>query len=111
MAVSFGCTTGTCTYGTINITGTNDTAEIAQCRDAAGLITDEKAYSRTLKSHVTAVLTGTVPNVGATNTIFANTGILESVNVSETNTGYAMIEATVTKTDSATQAFLAAPTA
>ena len=107
MAVSFGCTTASPSWGVANSQGSTGTAEIGQARNALGLVTNEQAYSRTVKSQCTAVFTGTAPTAGASATVFGNTGLVESVGVTEVNNGYSMADVTITKSDAATQVALA----
>lgn len=108
MAVSFGVVTGaTCTYGTVTESSIKGTAEIAQARNSTGAVTNEQAYSRTVKSSISGVLTGSAPAAGTAATIAGNAGLLEDIETSETNTGYAQFSATNTKSDSATQVALA----
>ena len=108
MAISFGVVTGaTCDYGTVNSSEKATTAEIAQARNAVGLITNEQAYSRTTTAKVTAVLTGTAPAAGTSVAIHGATGLLTNVREYETNTGYAMVDAENTKGDTASQVALA----
>ena len=110
MAVSFGCTVTTGyvpAYGVANSQGSSATAEIAQCRNALGAVTNEQAYSRTVKRNCTAVYTGSLPAAGSKATIFGVEALVESASVTETNTGYAMAECTTTLADSATQVALA----
>jgi hypothetical protein len=68
-----------------------------------GLVTNEQAYSRTVKGQCTAVFTGSAPAAGAKATAVGIEGLVESVAVLENNTGYQMAEVTVTKSDSAAQ--------
>ena len=107
MAITFGCTTTASSYGVSQTQGSEATAEIAQARSAVGLVTNEQAYSRTVKSRATVLLDGAAPSAGASITIFGNTGLCESVNVTETNTNYKQAEIVITKADSATQVALA----
>jgi hypothetical protein len=113
MAVSFGCTTAspqigtTDAYGVANSQSETGTAEIAQARNALGLVTHEQAYSRTVKRQCTAVMTGTVPTAGSLAKVFGVEALVESIAVTETNTGYRMCETVTTKSDSAAQAALA----
>ena len=107
MAIQFGCGTTTVTWGVANSQGSTATAEIGQARNGLGLVTNEQAYSRTVKSQVTAVYTGSAPAAGASSTIFGNTGLVESIAITEQNTGYSMVDATITKSDAATQVALA----
>ena len=107
MPVVFGCNTASPAFGVSNSQGSTATAEIGQCRNALGVVTNEQAYSRTVKSQVTAVYTGSAPAAGASSTIFGNTGLVESVAITEQNTGYSMVDATITKSDAATQVALA----
>jgi hypothetical protein len=108
MAVSFGVVTGaTCSYGTVNGSELEGTAEIAEARNALGLVTNEQAYSRTVTGRVTAVLTGTAPAAGSSLTIHGQAGLCTRVKQIESNTGYAMVEAETQKKDSATQVALA----
>jgi len=72
-----------------------------------GVVTNEQAYSRTVKGQVTAVFTGTAPVAGGSATAMGITGLVENVSITETNTGYQMADVTVTKADSATQVALA----
>ncbi len=108
MAVSFGVVTGvTCSYGTVTESDIKDTAEIAQQRNALGAVTNEQAFSRTVKASIKGVLTGAAPASGSAATIAGKAGLLENVETSETNTGYAQFSATNTKADAATQVALA----
>ena len=108
MAVSFGVVVGaTCAYGTANSSELEATAEVAECRNATGAVTNEQAYSRTLTGRVTAVLTGTAPAAGSSLTIHGQAGLCTRVKQIETNTGYAMVEAETQKKDSSTQVALA----
>ena len=108
MAISFGVVTGvTCSYGTVTESDIKDTAEIAQARSALGLVTNEQAFSRTVKASIKGVLTGSAPVSGSAATIAGKAGLLEDVQTSETNTGYAQFSATNTKSDSSTQVALA----
>ena len=107
MAISFGVVTGaTCAYGTVTGSDIKDSAEIAQARNALGAITNEQAYSRTVKASISGVLTGSAPSSGTAATIAGKAGLLENVETSETNTGYQQFSATNTKGDSATQVAL-----
>jgi hypothetical protein len=108
MGVTFGCTTTAPAFGVAQSGGSTATAEIGQCRNALGVVTNEQAYSRTVKGQVTAVFTGSAPLAGASATAFGLTGLVESVAVTESNTGYSMIDVTVTKADAATQVPLGA---
>jgi hypothetical protein len=99
MAVSFGCTTASPSWGVANSQSSTATAEIAQARNAAGLVTNEQAYSRTVKNQCTAVFDGAVPAAGASATVFGSAGLVESVAVTENNTGYKMADVTITKSD------------
>lgn len=103
MPVAFGCTTASPSWGVANSQSTNATAEIGQARNALGLVTNEQAYSRTVKGQCTAVFTGSAPAAGAKATAVGIEGLVESVAVLENNTGYQMAEVTVTKSDSAAQ--------
>jgi hypothetical protein len=107
MPVAFGCTTASPSWGVSNSQTVTGTAEIGQARNALGLVTNEQAYSRTVKGQVTAVFTGTAPAAGASATAVGIAGLVESVAVTETNTGYQVADVTVTKADSATQVALA----
>lgn len=107
MAVSFGCVAASPSWGVANSQGSTGTAEIGQARNALGVVTNEQAYSRTVKSQCTAVFTGSAPAAGASATVFGNTGLVESVALTETNTGYQMADVTITKADGATQFALA----
>ena len=107
MAIQFGCGTTTVTWGVANSQGSTATAEIGQARNTLGVVTNEQAYSRTVKSQCEAVYTGTAPAAGSSATVFGNTGLVESVAVKEVNTGYTMADVTITKADAATQVALA----
>ncbi len=108
MAVSFGVVTGaTCSYGTVTESDIKDTAAIAEARNSLGAVTNEQAYSRTVKASIKGVLTGSAPASGSAATIAGKAGLLENVETSETNTGYAQFSATNTKSDSSTQVALA----
>jgi hypothetical protein len=106
MAVRYGCDTASPTYGASQTQGYEETAEIAQARGATGAVTDEKAFSKTVKGNVTVVLSGTAPTAGASGAVCGLTGLIESVKVTEVNTGYVQAEVTNTKSDSATQVAL-----
>ena len=106
MPVTFGCTTASPTWGISNSQSSTGTAEIGQARNALGVVTHEQAYSRTVKGQCTAVFTGTAPAAGASASVMGITGLVESVSLTEANTGYQMAEVTVTKADSAAQAAL-----
>jgi hypothetical protein len=108
MAVSFGVVSGASnSYGTVNSAEKETTAEIANCRNAAGVITNEQAYSRTTTARNTAVLTGSAPAAGTSLTIYGVAGLATRIREIESNTGYAMVESETTKGDSATQVALA----
>ena len=106
MAVRFGCDTASPTYGVSQTQGYEETAEIAEARNATGAVTDQKAYSKTVKANATVVLTGSAPSAGASGAVCGLTGLIESVRVTEQNTGYVQAEVTNTKSDSATQVAL-----
>ena len=106
MAVRYGCDTASPTYGVSQTQGYEETAEIASARGATGLVTDQKAYSKTVKANCTSVLTGAAPSAGASGAVCGLTGLIESVRVTEVNTGYVQCEVTNTKSDSATQVAL-----
>jgi hypothetical protein len=103
MAVRFGCDTASPTYGASQTQGYEETAEIADARNATGAVTDQKAYSKTVKANATVVLSGTAPNAGTSGAVCGLTGLIESVKVTEVNTGYVQCEVGNTKSDSATQ--------
>jgi hypothetical protein len=103
MAVRFGCDTASPSYGVSQTQGYEDTAEIAQARGATGKVTDEIAYSKTVKANATVVLTSTAPTAGSSGSVCGLTGLLESVKVTEVNTGYVQAEVVNTKSDTATQ--------
>ena len=106
--ITWGCTTANPSFCVSKSQGSDATAEIGQCRNALGAVTNEQAYSRTVKSKVSGVLVGgTAPAAGSSATVFGNTGLVESVSIQEENTGYKMIDATITKSDGATQVALA----
>lgn len=108
MAVSFGVVNGvTCSYGTVNSAEKETTAEIANCRSAVGVITNEQAYSRTTRAKISGILTGSAPAAGTSQTIYGQAGLATRVMEVETNTGYSTFEAECTKGDSATQVALA----
>jgi len=108
MAISFGVVAGaTCTYGTVTASDIKDSAEIAQQRNHIGAITNEQAFSRTVKASISGVLTGSAPASGSSVTIAGKVGLLENVETSETNTGYQQFTATNTKGDASTQVALA----
>jgi hypothetical protein len=91
----------------VNNSELEGTSEIAEARNALGLVTNEQAYSRTVTGRVTAVLTGTAPAAGASLTIHGQAGLCTRVKQIESNTGYAMVEAETQKKDSSTQVALA----
>jgi hypothetical protein len=103
MAVRFGCDTASPTYGASQTQGYEETAEIADARNATGAVTDQKAYSKTVKANATVVLSGTAPTAGTSGAVCGLTGLIESVKVTEVNTGYVQCEVGNTKSDSATQ--------
>lgn len=104
MAVSFGVVTGaTCDYGTVTGSDIKDSAKIAEQANSLGLVTNEQAYSRTVKATISGVLTGSAPLSGTSAVIAGKTGLLENVDTTETNTGYRQFSATNTKSDSSTQ--------
>lgn len=87
----------------------NATAEIAECRDDAGKVTDQQAYSRETTAELEAILDSgdTLPAAGASVTVGSVTGLVTAVGSQEINTGYKSCTVAVSKKDTATQVALA----
>jgi hypothetical protein len=96
--VSFGIVGGvTCAYGTVNTAGQGDSIEVALARNALGVVTNMQAHGKTSTAQLSGVFTGTAPLAGASLTIFSVDGLADSVEVTEENTGYTMVSASVVK--------------
>ena len=107
MAVSFGVTS-TGGYGVLQSLSESTTAEIAECRDEDGLVTNQQAYSRTAEATTEGVFdSDSLSGAGASLTIGTLTGLITSESFTETNTDYKRVTVTVQKKDSATQVALA----
>ena len=104
MAVTFGVTS-TGGYGVLNTLSETQTAEIAECRNALGKVTDQKAYSKTLEATSEGVFNGdSLAGAGTSLKIGSVTGLITSQQKSESNTDYQRISVTVQKKDAASQA-------
>jgi hypothetical protein len=104
MALTFGVTSGKA-YGIFQRLQTKKTAEIADARGEDGKVSDQKAFSK--EEQVTGsflvVSGGSVPVIGASETLFGLTGLVADVSEQAENTNYRSGEITVTKKDAATQ--------
>lgn len=74
-----------------NSLSTKESADVAEARDETGKVTDVKAYSRRTTYDVKGVLDSASLSVhaGDTITLGGKTCIVKSVDVSESNTGFA----------------------
>jgi pyridoxine 5'-phosphate synthase PdxJ len=104
MARQFGIITTTTgiTGIVVNSLTTSNSAEIAEARDENGKITDLKAYSKAETISVSGLLDGSIGvQAGAKLTLNSVDYIIESVEISETNTGYTEVSLTARTADSA----------
>ena len=96
--VSFGIVGGaTCTYGTVNTAGYDESVDLALARNNVGVVTNQQAMAKKAQARLTGVFTGTAPLAGASLTIFSVAGLADSVEVTEENTAYTMVSASVIK--------------
>lgn len=102
MSLTFGvvdCATG---YGLAQSADYTYTAEIAEARDCTGKVNTMKAYSVGREATVEVLVNGTLPSPGATATYGTIAGLVSSVTVSESNTGFQSGRVTVRNADTAT---------
>lgn len=98
----------------INNLTTSESVEISEARNEAGYVTDRKAYSKKTTVKGDGLLdTTTVPpsavSAGATLSVNSKTYLIESVDVTETNTDYAKVSFTASHADNATETAYTAP--
>lgn len=101
MSLSFGVTS-TGGYGVLQTLSETQTPEIVEARNAAGKVTNMKAYSKTFEATAEGLFNGdTLGGAGAQLTIGSVTGLITNQQKSEENTGYQRISVTVQTKDSA----------
>jgi hypothetical protein len=98
--LNFGITTCATAYGLSQSAGINKTAEIAEGRDCDGKMHTLQAYSVGTESTADVLITGTLPDAGTVISLNNVTGIVTTVNVSETNTGFQSGQITIRTADS-----------
>ena len=105
MARQFGIITTTSGIASIVVTSfsTSHSAEIAEARDEEGKVTDLKAYSRGVSVSVRGYLDASEVSIDAGDVLSLNGKdyLVESVNVSETNTNFVEVDFTARTADNA----------
>ena len=106
----FGIITSTTGFTGIVVTSLDKqtTVEVAEARDSSGKVTDQKAYSKKVTYSVTGLLDTASFSIEAGSTLSLTEGsssvtyLITDASVKESNTGFAEVSLTVTRSDSAT---------
>lgn len=90
-------------FGLIQSESRNESVEVAEARDAAGKIIEQRGYSKTEERQFEALIDAnvTLPAIGTEVTVGEWSGLVTSLQKTYSNTEYAKVSVTVQKKDAA----------
>lgn len=91
MALTFGLGSWSCGGMVLNKLTVNQSAQVAEARDETGKVTARKAYSTSVDVSADGPLEGSAPDVGTVAIIGDYSVLVESVNVTGSNSDYQQV--------------------